>query len=197
MRVDKISVVIPCYNEAKTIEEFHRRAIALTRTNASRQFEFIYVDDGSTDGTSVILNEFASADEGVKVVHLARNRGHQVALSAGMDVSAGDMIVTIDSDLQDPPELISKMIVKIEEGFDIVHARRKHRRGETLFKVLTAKIFYRVLRWFANTPIIENCGDFRAFTRPVSRSRERFSVDAPFSERNIRSGRFSSMYCRI
>jgi len=167
MRVDKISVVIPCYNEAKTIEEFHRRAIALTRTHASRQFEFIYVDDGSTDGTSVILNEFAAADEGVKVVHLARNRGHQVALSAGMDVSAGDMIVTIDSDLQDPPELISKMIVKIESGFDIVHARRKHRRGETLFKVLTAKIFYRVLRWFADTPIIENCGDFRAFTRPV------------------------------
>ena len=167
MRVNKISVVIPCYNEAKTIEEFHRRVTALSHAHASRCFEFLYVDDGSTDGTSFILNEFAKADKAVKVVHLGRNRGHQVALSAGMDVSTGDMIVTIDSDLQDPPELISLMVEKIESGFDIVHARRRHRKGETVFKVLTAKIFYRMLRWFADTPIIENCGDFRAFTRPV------------------------------
>ena len=167
MRVKKISVVIPCFNEAKTIDEFHRRALALADSRPHRQFEFIYVDDGSTDMTGAILNGFAANDACVKVVHLAQNRGHQVALSAGMDVSVGDMIVTIDSDLQDPPELIVKLIEKIEEGFDIVHARRKHRSGETVFKILTARIFYRVLRWFANTPIIENCGDFRAFTRPV------------------------------
>ena len=167
MQVKKISIVVPCFNEVKTIEEFHRRAVALIDSQPHRQFEFIYVDDGSTDLTAAILNGLAATDDRVKVLHLARNRGHQVALSAGMDVSGGDLIVTIDSDLQDPPELIVKLIEKIEEGFDIVHARRKHRNGETVFKIVTARIFYRILRWFANTPIIENCGDFRAFTRPV------------------------------
>ncbi|MGD8970410.1 MAG: glycosyltransferase family 2 protein, partial [Desulfobacterales bacterium] len=137
MRVKKISLVIPCFNEAKTIEEFHMRAVALADCQPHRQFEFIYVDDGSTDMTATILNGFAASDACVKVVHLAQNRGHQVALSAGMDVSGGDMIVTIDSDLQDPPDLIVKLIEKIEEGFDIVHARRKHRSGETIFKIVT------------------------------------------------------------
>ena len=167
MRVETVSVVIPCYNEAKTIAEFNRRALALALAQSGRQFEFIYVDDGSTDGTEALLNGFAAVSKDVKVVRLARNRGHQVALSAGMDVSTGDMIVTIDSDLQDPPELILEMIEKIESGYDIVHARRRRRRGETMFKIMTAKIFYRVLRWFADTPIVENCGDFRGFTRPV------------------------------
>ena len=167
MRVQTISVIIPCLNEAKTIDEFHRRAIDLTVSQPNRQFEFIYVNDGSTDNTATLLNHYAAVDERIKVVHLAQNRGHQAALSAGMDVSSGDMIVTIDADLQDPPELILNFIDEIEAGFDIVHARRNQRKGESIFKVLTAKIFYRVLRWFANTPIIENCGDFRAFTRPV------------------------------
>ena len=109
-----VSIVIPCFNEAKTIEEFHRRAVALNESQPHRQFEFIYVDDGSTDMTAAILNGFAASDDCVKIVHLAQNRGHQVALSAGMDVSGGDMIVTIDSDLQDPPELIVKLIERIE-----------------------------------------------------------------------------------
>ena len=167
MRILKISVVVPCFNEAKTIDEFHRRVHDLASSQPQRQFEFIYVNDGSTDNTATLLNNFAATDKSIKVVHLAQNRGHQAALSAGMDVSSGDMIVTIDADLQDPPELILTFIEQIETGFDIVHARRKQRKGESIFKVLTAKVFYRVLRLFANTPIIENCGDFRAFTRPV------------------------------
>jgi dolichol-phosphate mannosyltransferase len=167
MQVKLISMVIPCYNEADTINEFHRRAVALADSMEPRQFEFIYVNDGSTNETALKLNDLAAKDHRVKVLHLAQNRGHQVALSAGLDYASGDMIVTIDADLQDPPEVIPEMLAKIEEGFDVVHAQRRSRQGETWFKLITARIFYRLMRWFSNTPVIENCGDFRVFTHQV------------------------------
>jgi glycosyltransferase involved in cell wall biosynthesis len=180
MRVETISLVMPCFNEEKTIDAFHRRVINLADSLPHKRFEFIYVNDCSSDETGSKLNKLAAEDYRVKVVHLAQNRGQQVALSAGMDLSTGDMIVTIDSDLQDPPELILKMTKKIEKGFDVVHARRKQRKGETVFKILTARIFYRLLQWFANTPIIENCGDFRAFTRPVMETANAFRSNNRF-----------------
>lgn len=167
MKVKLISLVIPCYNEAATINEFYRRAKKMADLTEAREVEFIFVNDGSTDETGAILNDLARQDRGVKVLHLACNRGHQIALTAGTDFALGDMIVTIDADLQDPPELIPEMLEKIEAGYDVVHARRRVRKGETWFKLLTAQVFYRLLRWFSNTPVIENCGDFRAFTRPV------------------------------
>lgn len=165
--VELISLVIPCYNEEATIEEFYRRSQAIADSLSQRRFEFIFVNDCSTDLTGSILNNLAAKNPSVKVLHLARNRGHQIALTAGLDLALGDMIITIDADLQDPPELIHEMLEKIEDGFDIVHAQRRLRKGETRFKLISAWLFYRLMRWTSNTAIIENCGDFRAFTQPV------------------------------
>ncbi len=167
MKVELISLVIPCYNENLVIDEFYSRAVELGNKNVERRFEFIFVNDGSTDKTGIILNQIAQKDKRVKVLHLARNRGHQIALTAGLDHAAGDIIVTIDADLQDPPELIEEMLYRIEQGCDVVHTQRRSRDGETFFKVFSASFFYRLMRFAANTPIIENCGDFRAITRPV------------------------------
>jgi len=180
LKVEMISVVVPCYNEEATIEEFYQRSQAVADSLTQCGFELIFVNDCSTDLTGSILNKLAAKDPSVKVLHLAQNRGHQIALTAGLDLAFGDMIVTIDADLQDPPELIHKMLKKIEEGFDIVHAQRRHRKGETRFKLLTAWLFYRLMRWFSNTAIIENCGDFRAFTLPVKAALSAFRAPHRF-----------------
>jgi dolichol-phosphate mannosyltransferase len=132
-----------------------------------RKFELIFVNDGSTDETGEILNDFAARNRQVKVLHLAQNRGHQIALTAGMDHAVGDMIVTIDADLQHPPELVRNMVEKIEEGYDVVHAQRRRRTGETWFKLASTRVFYLLMRFLAGVHIIENCGDFRAFTSAV------------------------------
>jgi len=167
MKVKSISLVIPCYNEEGTIEEFYRRAVELVGKIGNRNFDFIFVNDGSQDKTGLILNQLAELDSRVKVLHLAQNRGHQIALTAGLDHAAGDMIVTIDADLQDPPELIQDMLQKIEEGCDLVHAQRRRRKGETFFKLASARLFYRLMRYVGKIKIVENCGDYRAMTRPV------------------------------
>jgi glycosyltransferase involved in cell wall biosynthesis len=167
VKVELISIVIPCYNEEATIEEFYRRSQSVADSLPQRRFEFIFVNDCSTDLTGSILNNLAAKNPSVKVLHLAQNRGHQIALTAGLDLALGDMIVTIDADLQDPPELIHEMTQRIEEGYDIIHAQRRQRKGETRFKLFSAWLFYRLMRWVSNTAIIENCGDFRAFTQPV------------------------------
>ena len=167
MRVKSISLVIPCYNEEDTISEFYTRAAELAGKIANRSIEFIFVNDGSYDKTRLILNRMAEQDIRVKVLHLAQNRGHQIALTAGLDHAAGDMIVTIDADLQDPPELIQEMLLKIEAGYDIVHAQRRRRNGETFFKLISARLFYRLMRFVGKTKIVDNCGDYRAITRPV------------------------------
>jgi dolichol-phosphate mannosyltransferase len=167
MKVQSISIVIPCFNEELTIEEFYKQILAFADEIIDRKFEFIFVNDGSVDKTGLILNKISENDKRVKVLHLAQNRGHQIALTAGLDHTSGDMIVTIDADLQDPPEIIREMLQRIEEGYDVVHAQRHHRNGETIFKLLSARFFYRLMRWFAKISIIEDCGDFRAITRPV------------------------------
>jgi dolichol-phosphate mannosyltransferase len=163
----RISIVVPCFNEEESLAEFHRVLAALATTQPSRTFEFLFVNDGSTDGTAQILDEFAAGDPRTKVLHLARNCGHQVAVTAGLDFADGDVIVVIDADLQDPPAVIARMIEKLGEGFDICHAQRSSRRGEGAMKRFTAWLFYRLLRIFATKDIVEDSGDFRAFTRPV------------------------------
>jgi len=167
MEVKLITVVIPCFNEEFSIEEFYRRITALKVAMQPNQFEFIFVNDCSSDATGSILNNLADQNSEVRVLHLAQNMGHQIALTAGLDYAIGDVVVTIDADLQDPPELVIEMLKRIEEGYDIVHTQRKLRKGETRFKLLSAWIFYRLMSWFSSTPIIENCGDYRAFTRQV------------------------------
>jgi dolichol-phosphate mannosyltransferase len=180
VKIERISLVVPCYNEEATLEEFYKRAKALADSMAPYQFEFIFVNDCSSDATGSILNNLADQNPDVRVLHLAQNMGHQIALTAGMDHAFGDIVVTIDADLQDPPELIAEMLKKIEEGYDIVHTQRKRRKGETRFKLLSAWFFYRFMSWFSSTPIIENCGDYRAFTRQVRETISTFRMPHRF-----------------
>ncbi|WP_198424515.1 glycosyltransferase family 2 protein [Geomonas limicola] len=160
-------MIVPCYNERETIDEFYRRMTGVADRAGSYDFEIIFVNDGSGDDTALRLNELSDRDRRVKVVHLARNMGHQIAITAGMDFADGDLIVIIDADLQDPPEEIPGMLAKLEEGFDLVHAQRKRRDGESGFKLATAWLFYKLMRRFSSRDIVDNCGDFRAFNHKV------------------------------
>lgn len=167
MVVKKIAYVVPCYNEEEVIEEFYRRVAAVARSLPEFEFEFMFVNDGSSDTTPIKLNALAEVDQRVKVIHLARNLGHQIALTTGLDYCDGDMIITIDADLQDPPELAVEFKEKLEQGFDVVHAQRSHREGETAFKLATARLFYKFMKSFGSKDLVENSGDFRAFNRKV------------------------------
>lgn len=170
----RISYIVPCFNEAEVLPEFYRRVSTVAQRLSAYEFEFIFINDGSYDATSDILNSLAAEDERVKVLHLARNQGHQAAITAGMDFSMGDVVVIIDADLQDPPELITEIIGKIQDGYQIVHLQRRTRRGETGFKLLAAWGFYKLMRWLTGDNIIENSGDFRAFSRPVLKTVQGF-----------------------
>jgi dolichol-phosphate mannosyltransferase len=163
-----VSVIVPCFNEEEVLGAFYERSVAAAEAVTGWNHEWIFVNDCSTDRTAQTLDALAARDERVKVVHLARNRGHQVAVTAGLDYAMGDAVVIIDADLQDPPEVIGRMLNLIDEGYDVVHAQRAERRGETAFKLLTAKLFYSILRRIGNVRVVENAGDFRCVSRPVA-----------------------------
>ena len=160
-----LSVVVPAYNEQVVLPEFHRRTMAaLTPLGVS--FEIIYVDDGSTDDTMGVLRALFDADpQNVVVVALSRNFGKEAAMTAGFAQARGDAIVVIDSDLQDPPELIGKLLEYWRAGYDVVYAKRKRRLGETLLKRLTSYYFYRVIRSVSRVRIPHDTGDFRLLSR--------------------------------
>lgn len=162
----RISIVIPMYNEEEVIAETYRRLreVMLQQPEA---FELVFVNDGSRDRTAEIVREIASRDRTVRLIDFSRNFGHQVAISAGMDYAMGDAIVVIDADLQDPPAVILQMIAKWKEGYDVVYGRRLKRKGETAFKKLTAKMFYRLLRSMTTVDIPVDTGDFRLIDRRV------------------------------
>jgi dolichol-phosphate mannosyltransferase len=130
-------------------------------------YEIVFVNDGSRDKTAPMVYELCNKDKTVKFVDFARNFGHQTAITAGMDYSEGQAVVVIDADLQDPPELIPKMIDKWREGYDVVYGKRKERKGETFFKKFTAKVFYRFLRSMTDVEIPVDTGDFRLIDRKV------------------------------
>lgn len=167
MNIKLISYIIPCYNESEVLQEFYRRVSDIAKKLEDYNFEFVFVNDGSQDDTSLILNGLASADKRVKVIHFSRNFGHQYAITAGMDFCKGDLIITIDADLQDPPELVEEILKKAKDGYDVIHAQRYKRKGETWFKLATAWFFYKMMNKLTDGNIIENSGDFRGFTRPV------------------------------
>ncbi|MFC4184378.1 glycosyltransferase family 2 protein [Saccharococcus thermophilus] len=162
----KYSVVIPVYNEALVIRETYRR-LKRVMEQTDGPYELLFVNDGSEDETIEILKELAVKDETVKYVDFSRNFGHQIAITAGMDYASGKAIVIIDADLQDPPELILDMIDKWKEGYDVVYAKRVKRKGETMFKKVTAYLFYRVLRAATEIDIPVDTGDFRLIDRKV------------------------------
>lgn len=157
-----LSVVAPVFNEQELIEAFVARACAAV---ADYSFELVLVNDGSADKTPELLDRIAAADPRVRVVHLSRNFGHQAALTAGLEHAHGDVVAMIDADLQDPPELIPRMIEQWEQGSDVVYAVRKQREGETAFKLATASWFYKLFDKLAQVDLEPNSGDFRLLDR--------------------------------
>jgi dolichol-phosphate mannosyltransferase len=158
------SVVAPVFNEADGILAFHERCTAAMAAIGD-DYEIIYVDDGSLDETWSRLLAISERDPHVRLVRLSRNFGHQIAISAGIDHAFGDTVTVIDSDLQDPPEVIAEMVDRWRRGTDIVYGVRIVRHGETWFKVRTAKLFYRVMRHLADIDIPADVGDFRLLSR--------------------------------
>jgi len=162
-----ISVVVPMYFEEEVAQECYNRLKSVMLQN-DINYEFVFVNDGSTDRTMEILSEIAANDYRTKIVNFARNFGHQVAVTAGIATAKGDAIVIIDADLQDPPEVIPELIAKWEEGYEVVYAKRKQRKGETWFKLLTAKYFYKFLNYMSDIDIPKDTGDFRIIDRKVA-----------------------------
>lgn len=166
MQKGLLSIVVPMYFEEAVAEECYSRLTGVMKEN-DLCYELIFVNDGSTDKTLEILERIALYDKCVKVVSLSRNFGHQAAITAGMDRACGDAIVVIDADLQDPPELIPQMVKLWQEGYEVVYAQREKREGESWFKLLTAKMFYRLLNRLSSVDIPVDTGDFRLIDRKV------------------------------
>ncbi|PZU49981.1 MAG: glycosyltransferase [Sphingomonas sp.] len=161
-----LSIVIPCYNEEACIDELHRRVTAAAKAQVAEDYELILVNDGSKDGTWAAMQRLAATDPRLVAVNLARNHGHQLALTAGLDLSRGDHILIIDADLQDPPELLSEMMAKMKaENADVVYGLRVSRAGETMGKKLSAAAFYRTLDRLTDIEIPVDTGDFRLMSR--------------------------------
>lgn len=162
----RYSVVIPAYNEQAVLGECYRR-LTKVMESIGDSYELIFVDDGSRDKTAAIISELCEKDSHVRLISFSRNFGHQIAVTAGMEASTGQAVVVIDADLQDPPEVIPQMIDRWQAGFDVVYGKRISREGETVFKKLTAKLFYRLLKALTNVEIPVDTGDFRLIDRKV------------------------------
>ncbi len=160
------TVIAPIYNEVESIPKLWER-LSEVMEKAGAPWELILVDDGSTDGSTELIRDLAKKHTSVRPVIFARNFGHQVAVSAGMDYSRGDAVIIIDADLQDPPELILDMITKWKEGYEVVYAVRSEREGETWFKRVTASVFYRLIYRITDVKIPLDTGDFRLIDRAV------------------------------
>jgi len=162
----KLSIVIPIFNEEENIDSLINR---LRTVVAQMQIscEYIFVNDGSKDQSIQLIKNLALADPTVKFIDFSRNFGHQIAVSAGLDLAAGDRVAIIDADLQDPPELIIEMFAKMDEGYEVVYAKRNNRNGESWLKKFTAKVFYRILKSITSVNIPVDTGDFRIIDRKV------------------------------
>lgn len=179
MRRSLVSYVLPVYNEEDGIRAFHAELVTALGERPELDFELVYVNDGSGDGSLTILKDLAKNDERVRVVDFARNFGHQIAITAGLDVARGDAVIVMDTDLQDPPRVSLELVDAWREGAEIVHARRRSRQ-DTAFKRATAHLYYRVLRSSTDVDIPLDTGDFRLLDRRVAdelrkyRERSRF-----------------------
>jgi polyisoprenyl-phosphate glycosyltransferase len=177
--VPDISVVLPVFNEEASLAELYRRVKAVL-VGAGLSHEVIFVNDGSRDESWQRVLDLANADGDVKAVNLSRNFGHQIAITAGLDLSAGATVVVMDSDLQDPPELIPTLYEKYRQGFDVVYAQRRQRDGETWFKRTTARLFYRLMRRMSSIDIPLDTGDFRLMSRRVADDMKRLQEQSRF-----------------
>ncbi len=160
------SIVAPVYNESGSLPEFYRRVSAVMEA-LGEPWELLLVDDGSRDDSADLIRSLAQQDEHVRPVIFARNFGHQLAVTAGLDYSRGKAVIIIDSDLQDPPEVIADLVARWREGFEVVYAVRSEREGETWFKLFTARLFYRLIQKLTDIEIPMDAGDFRLLDRKV------------------------------
>ncbi len=165
MNKKTLSVVVPCYNEEGGLHELHRRVSDVCKNCVGDSYEIVLVNDGSKDQTWEIMQTLVSQDSHLVIVNLSRNYGHQLALSAGLQVCGGERIFIIDADLQDPPELLSKMMERMDDGCEVVFGQRIKRDGETAFKKATAFTFYRLLNRLVDIDIPRDTGDFRLISR--------------------------------
>jgi polyisoprenyl-phosphate glycosyltransferase len=166
MTLPSLSIVVPCYNEEACLAELYARLTAAARSVVGQDYEIVLVNDGSRDRSWEMMRALSAQDPRLVAINLSRNHGHQLALTAGLDLCAGRRILIIDADLQDPPELLPAMLAEMDErGADVVYAVRKARAGETAFKRGTAKLFYRLLSRLAEIEIPRDTGDFRLMSR--------------------------------
>jgi len=161
-----LSLVLPIFNEEEVIPELHQRLTEF-RAAVGLSTEVLFVDDGSKDRSLVMLDELAAKEPSYRVLSFSRNFGHQAAISAGVDHAEGEAVVVLDADLQDPPEVVIDMVAKWREGFDVVYGRRRSRAGETWFKLVTAKYFYRMMAAMVPIKVPLDTGDFRLMSRRV------------------------------
>jgi glycosyltransferase, family 2 len=162
----KYSLVVPAYNEEKSLPLFYEAVVPMMES-LQEEFEMIFVNDGSRDATKEILKELAAKDSRVKVCSFSRNFGQQAALLCGFAEAKGDAVIAMDADLQDPPEVALQMIEKWKEGYDVVHGKRRKRKGETVFKKATAAFFYRFMRKITSLDMPADVGDFKLYDRKV------------------------------
>ena len=159
-------VIVPIFNEEKILHELYERLTKAAK-QVSENYRLLFINDGSNDASMEVILTFAANDENVEYIDLSRNFGHQQAVSAGLDAVEGKAVVIIDGDLQDPPELIPEMYIEYKKGYDIVYAQRKRREGESVFKLWTAKLFYRLLRSMTSVSMPVDTGDFRLIDQKV------------------------------
>jgi len=159
-----LSIVSPAYNEAENLGEFYSRVINAT-DNLNLEIEIIYINDGSQDSTIDIITKQRQIDNRITIIDLSRNFGKEIALTAGLDYSSGDAVIVIDADLQDPPELIPKLVEKWREGYDVVNAKRIKRKGESLLKKVMSYIYYRLLFYLSDINVPRDTGDFRLLNK--------------------------------
>src|SRR3989338_4778416 len=162
-----ISIVAPVYNEEHCLQEFWRRLGAVIESQKF-EAEVIFIDDGSKDSSLSLLQALRQKHPSIKILEFSRNFGHQVAVKEGIDHAKGDLVIIMDTDMQDPPEVISDLLAKWKEGYDVVYAIRASRQGENLFKKWTAQLYYRLIRKIAHLDIPLDAGDFRLITRRVA-----------------------------
>jgi dolichol-phosphate mannosyltransferase len=175
----KLSIVVPVYNEEDVIQEFIKRVQSLINNYINRynfkesDIEILFINDGSTDNSFNILRSICQTRPNYRLINLSRNYGHQVAITAGLENSRGEAVAIVDADLQDPPEFIINLYDKFLEGYDVVNAVREKRKGESFFKIITARIFYRFLKKLTNVDIPVDTGDFRIISRRVAEALSR------------------------
>ncbi|MBR4943160.1 MAG: glycosyltransferase family 2 protein [Clostridia bacterium] len=162
----KYSIVVPAYNEEKSLQLFYDAVTPIFKS-LNEEYEIIFVNDGSRDATKEILRGLADLDKRVKVCNFSRNFGQQAALLCGLKTATGDAVIAMDADLQDPPEVALEMVAKWKEGYDVVHGKRKKRKGETIFKKATAFLYYRFMRKITKMEMPADVGDFKLYDRKV------------------------------